>query len=247
MAAVFALNGALFVVAGAALVASFAQGLSGFAFSLVALSLWLHVLTPKIAGPLAITCGLISQCFSLAHFHRSFRFDLLWPMLIGGLVGAPLGVWLLNYADPHVFRTGVGVFLLGYSSFMLFVPPLKPVTAGGRVADSGIGFVGGVMGGMAGLSGAVPTAWCMLRGWNKDVSRAVYQPFNVAIQAMALTTLLAGGVLTPEFGTYILISLPAMALGVWLGLRLYQRISETQFRRLVLWLLLVSGASLVFF
>ena len=247
MVAALSLNLAGFLVAGAALLAAFAQGLSGFAFSLVALSLWLHVLTPTVAGPLAITCGLISQCFSLAHFHRSFRFDLLWPMLVGGLVGAPLGVWLLHYADPQAFRIAVGVFLLGYSAFMLFTPALKPVTSGGRVADGGVGFVGGVMGGMAGLSGAVPTAWCMLRGWNKDVSRAVYQPFNVAIQAMALTTLLAGGVLTREFGTYILMCVPAMALGVWLGLRLYKRISEVQFRRLVLWLLLVSGASLVFF
>ena len=241
-----AITGADLVVAGAALLAAFAQGLSGFAFSLVALSLWLHVLTPSVAGPLAITCGLISQCFALAHFHRSFRFDLLWPLLVGGLIGAPLGVWLLQYADPKLFRMGMGVFLLGYSSFMLFTPALKPVTGAGRVADGGIGFVGGVMGGMCGLSGAVPTAWCMLRGWSKDVSRAVYQPFNVAIQAMAMATLLAGGVLTREFGVYVLIALPAMALGVWLGLRLYHRISETQFRRMVLWLLLISGASLFF-
>jgi uncharacterized membrane protein YfcA len=127
---------------------------------------------------------------------------------------------------------------------MLFAPPLT-ITAGGRTADGGVGFIGGVMGGLAGLSGAVPTAWCMLRGWSKDVSRAVYQPFNVAIQAMALTVLLGGGVLTAEFGYYILFSLPAMALGVWLGLKLYNRISEAQFRRLVLWLLLASGVSLV--
>jgi uncharacterized protein len=245
MGAQLAISDASLAVAGAAMLAAFAQGLSGFAFSLVALGLWLHVLAPATAGPLAIVCSLISQAFALIHLRRSIRLDLLWPFLIGGLVGTPIGVWLLAYADPKIFRVGVGIFLLVYSSYMLFAPPLKPVTAGGRTADGSIGFIGGVMGGMAGLSGAVPTAWCMLRGWSKDVSRAVYQPFNIAIQVIALITLLGTGTLTREFGLYVLYSLPAMALGVWLGLRLYNRISDVQFRRLVLWLLLVSGVSLL--
>ncbi len=233
------------VVAAGALLAAFAQGLSGFAFSLIALGVWLHVLAPKVAGPLAIACSLTAQCFALVHMSRHFRLQLLWPFLVGGLIGAPLGVWLLDYADPKIFRIGVGLFLLVYSSFMLLAKPMTPVRAGGRVADGGIGFVGGVMGGLAGLSGAVPTAWCMLRGWAKDVSRSVYQPFNAAVQAMAMITVLGAGTLTREVLDYILVSVPAMALGVWLGLKAYSRVSEVQFRRLVLWLLLASGISLV--
>ncbi|HEX9464375.1 MAG TPA: sulfite exporter TauE/SafE family protein [Alphaproteobacteria bacterium] len=245
MAALIAMDGAVMVVAAGALLAAFAQGLSGFAFNLVALGLWLHVLAPKVAGPLGIACSLISQCFALMQMDRRFRFDLLWPFLIGGAIGAPLGVWLLDYADPRIFRIVVGLIMLGYSGFMLFAPPLKPLTAGGRTADGGVGFLGGVLGGLAGLSGVVPTAWCMLRGWSKDISRAVYQPFNAAIQAMAMVILLGSGTLTRDVGIYMLVSIPAMALGVWLGLRLYSRISEAQFRRLVLWLLLASGTSLV--
>ena len=233
------------IVAAGALAAAFAQGLSGFAFNLVALGVWLHVLGPKVAGPLGIACSLLSQCFALAQMDRRFRLDLLWPFLVGGLIGAPLGVWLLDYADPKVFRVGVGLLLLAYSLFMLFARPMTPVRAGGRLADGGIGFVGGVMGGLAGLSGAIPTAWCTLRGWGKDMSRAVYQPFNAAIQAVAMVTLLGTGTLTRDVGLYILISVPAMALGVWLGLKAYSRVSEEQFRRLVLWLLFASGISLV--
>jgi uncharacterized membrane protein YfcA len=236
---------AVMVVAAGALIAAFAQGLSGFAFNLVALGFWLHVLGPKVAAPLAIICSLISQCFAIAHMSRRFRFDLLWPFLLGGLIGAPLGVWLLDYADPELFRIGVGMFLLAYSAFMLFAPPLKPLAAGGRAADGGVGFVGGVMGGLAGLSGPAPTAWCMLRGWSMDISRNVYQPFNAAIQAMAMAVLIGSGTLTRDVGLYVLVTLPAMAVGVWLGVKLYKRISEDQFRRLILWLLMASGISLV--
>ena len=40
--------------------------------------------------------------------------------------------------------------------------------------------------------------------------------------------------------------LPAMALGLWAGMRVFSVISEERFRRLVLWLILASGISLQF-
>ncbi len=232
------------IVMGAALVGGFASGLAGFAFGLVALGLWLHVLEPRIAGPLVVLGSLTSQFFSLAHVRRGFRLDLLWPFLVGGLIGTPVGVWLLDYADPLLFRRVTGSFLVVYAIYMLFWPPTRPLHAGGKMADGGIGFLGGVMGGLAGLSGAVPTAWCTLRGWNKDVSRAVYQPLNIAIQAFAVPVLFSAGLLNRDLGHYALLCLPALLVGAWLGLRLYARVDEKQFRNIVLWLLLASGISL---
>lgn len=233
------------VVAGAAFLGAFASGLAGFAFGLVALGLWLHVLNAHVAGPLVIVASLISQTLSLLHFRRAFRFDLLWPFIVGGVIGTPIGVWLLAYMDPLLLRRLMGAFLVLYASFFLLRPPVKPVHSGGRVADGGIGFVGGIMGGLAGLSGAVPTVWCGLRGWSKDASRAVYQPFNVVVQVAALPALFGAGLLSRELGYYTLLCIPAMLVGVWLGIRVYSRIDEAQFRKLILWLLLASGGSLL--
>ena len=42
-----------------------------------------------------------------------------------------------------------------------------------------------------------------------------------------------------------LVGLPALALGTWAGLRLFGKLDDQAFRRVVLVLLLVSGASLL--
>jgi uncharacterized membrane protein YfcA len=42
------------------------------------------------------------------------------------------------------------------------------------------------------------------------------------------------------------LGLPALIAGCWLGWKLYGRLDEAQFRKVVLILLLVSGAVLVF-
>src|SRR5215472_853450 len=109
-------------VAGTALLGAFASGLAGFAFGLIAFGLWLHVLSPQVAGPLVIVASLFAQCLSIIHVRRAFRFDLLWPFLVGGVIGTPLGVWLLAYADPLVVRRAMGVFLVAYAGFFLLRP-----------------------------------------------------------------------------------------------------------------------------
>jgi uncharacterized protein len=49
---------------------------------------------------------------------------------------------------------------------------------GGRAADTGIGFAGEILGGLAGLSGPIPILWASMRSWGKDERRGIFQTFN---------------------------------------------------------------------
>ncbi len=232
-------------ISASALIAAFTSGLSGFAFGMVALSLWLHFLDPVVAGPLVVLCSLTGQLITTFSLHRSFRPDLFWPFILGGALGIPLGVMILKIAEPGPLKRGFGLFLVVYSTYALLRRSFKPVLAGGRLADGGIGMVGGVMGGMAGLSGVIPVLWCDLRGWGKEIGRGVYQPFNIAMHALALAGMAFAGLLGPEVWAAFAICAPAIVIGTFAGLRLYARVDERQFRRIVLWLVLVSGLALV--
>lgn len=229
---------------GTAFVASFTSGLSGFAFGLVALGLWLHLVEPAVAGPLVVLGSLTGQLITTVALRRSFRPDLAWPFILGGAFGVPFGVLALKLADPGPLKRGFGVFLVAYAAYSLLRPPLRPVLAGGRLADGGIGMVGGVMGGMAGLSGAIPVLWCDLRGWGKDLSRGVYQPFNIAMHLLALGGMAIGGLLGGEVWTAFAVCLPGIAAGTFAGLKLYSKVDDRQFRLIVLWLVLASGVML---
>lgn len=234
----------LLVLAGA-LAAGFVSGLSGFAFAMVSLGFWAHTLPPTVLAPLIVACSACSQVYSIGRLHRSMRMDLAMPFILGGLLGVPLGVWLLAWIEPKPFKLSVGLFLVTYATIVLAIGRMPPLRWGGRLADAAIGWIGGVMGGIAGLSGAVPTIWCGLRGWSRDDQRGAFQPFNLALQIAALAAFGVEGLLTAEVGTLFLLALPAMTVGVIGGLSLYSRIDDAQFRRLVLWLLLTSGVTLV--
>ena len=78
----------LIVAAGAA-AAGFAQGVTGFAFSVVALSFWAWALPPETAAPLAVFGALTGQIASLASVRVGFEWTKIVPLILGGWIGVP--------------------------------------------------------------------------------------------------------------------------------------------------------------
>jgi uncharacterized membrane protein YfcA len=73
----------------------------------------------------------------------------------------------------------------------------------------------------------------------------VFQPVAVAIFIMSALWIGARGAITPEVIKLFLVGLPALFAGTWLGMKLFSRLDEPTFRKIVLALLLVSGVLLM--
>jgi uncharacterized membrane protein YfcA len=217
-----------------------AAGAAGFAFGIVATSIWLHAISPLHAAFIVVSAGLINQAGLNWSLRKSIDTGRLWPFLIGGVVGVPIGVALLVSAPPDTIRLALAVFMAVYGLYALAAPRLLQITWGGRTADGGIGLLGGILGGLAGLSGVLPAIWTQLRGWPKDTARGVYQPFILA--AHLLSMLLIGVMALDRTGVVLfLLALPAVLLGSWIGWMIYGRLDERRFQQLFAALLIVSG------
>jgi uncharacterized membrane protein YfcA len=224
---------------------AFVAGLSGFAFGLVAASLWLYVLTPLQSASLIIGFGLLVQGYSVWKLRGALDWRTLWPFMLGAVIGVPLGVSLLAWADPKSVRIAMGAILIAYSLYALLRPKLKVAAKVSPVADVTVGFVNGLIGGLTGLAGIVVTIWCNLRALPRDVQRATFQPVAIVVFAMAALWLGAKGAITLETAKLFALGLPFLFAGTWLGLKLFGRIDETAFRKIVLVLLFVSGVALL--
>jgi len=240
-----ALASALIVAAGAA-VAGFAQGMTGFAFASVALSIWAWALPPQTAAPLAVFGALTGQFASLVSFRGGFEWPRILPFVAGGVVGAPIGVFLLHNANTQGFRLAIGVLLIAYCLFGFFFRDLGHVKRGGRSLDALFGGIGGLLGGLGGMAGFAPAMWTQLRGWKRDLRRATMQAYNIAMHCLTISLYARTGTLTHADLSQFLIVAPAMLIPSWLGARVYTRFSEQAFTRAVLIGLGGSGAALVF-
>jgi len=225
---------------------AFVAGLSGFAFGLIAASLWLYILTPLQSATLIVAFGLIVQGYSVWKLRHALDWQKLWPFVFGAALGVPVGVTLLTWSDPRGVKIAVGIFLVLYSVYAFFRPSLKLPATDGAAIDAAVGFLNGTLGGLTGLAGILVTIWCGLRGWPKDVQRTIFQPVAVAVFLMTAIWLGVKETVTAETIRLFLIGLPCLIAGTWLGLKLFGRIDETMFRKIVLALLFASGAILIF-
>lgn len=221
------------------------NGLTGFGTALTALGIWLFALPPTVAATLVIICSVASQLQTLPMIWRTILWKRVLIFVAPGLLGVPIGTLLLPHIDPRVFKIVVGLLLVGYSGYALLRRADFKTAWGGHIADGVVGFFGGVLGGLAGVSGAPPVIWTDLRGWTKHERRAVMQMFNTAILSLALVSHAAWGLVTRDVIVAAIVALPGTIIAVHAGAFIYRRLADHSYQRVILGLLLVSGLILI--
>lgn len=235
-------------IMAAVFVAALVSSVAGFAFSAICGALLLHLVDePVRAVQIMMTCSAGGQAFMVWSLRREIEWRALWPFLAGALAGLPLGLLLLLQSPPRLYAHALGAFLVAYAVYMLLRRPGR-LRHQNPVLDGGVGFLGGITGGVAAFPGAPVTAWCAHKGWSKERQRGVYQPFILVLQLAAIALLALGAVPARgpvSFDASGIAFLPAMLLGTLLGLGLFRRLSDRQFGKALNGFLIAAGIALL--
>lgn len=232
----------LYLVLGAA-AGGFINGLAGFGTSLFALGFFLNVMPPLQAVSIIMLLSVAAGAQGLwlvrrtimSHWQRLLRF------LIPAIIGVPLGIGMLSMIDAGALKLVVAGFLILYGSYFSLRRALPKFERPTPAIDGLIGFVSGILGGAASLSGALPTMWCSMRPWTKAETRAVLQPFNATVLGASAAILFFRGAYTSQSMLAFFIALPVVMIFAQIGIVVFKRISDDGFRRLLIAMTLLSG------
>jgi uncharacterized membrane protein YfcA len=177
---------------------SLVVGATGFGSAAVAGAIMLFWLVPVSAVPILIAASLTTQLLSFAQLWHILRWRGSLPLLVGGLIGMPFGVLLLQRVDPDAFRIAFGIFLVCWSGYVLLRPQLK-FHRKSQIADVFVGITGGITGGAIAFPGAVPAIWCTLTRNNKEEQRGTIQVFILIMQLCTLAYLATKGLIVRGF------------------------------------------------
>jgi uncharacterized protein len=228
------------------------SGLSGFAFSAVPASiLWL--LPPLQAVPLIMLLSTCNQLLSVGALRKELMLrstaerEGSLAYIAGGLGGVPIGLGLLQALPTRYFASGLGLFLIIYSAVVLLKPDGLRIRLSGWKPAVAVGAAGGIVGWFSAFPASIPAVYLGLGGLSKVETRSITQPYILVMQLISLSilALTRHAIFNMEFWSIWALTLPAVLLGTSTGVGLYRRISEMNFRRAVLILLMVSGVSLV--
>jgi len=234
----------IFLLAGAA-AGGFVSGLAGYGTALFALGFWLTVMPPIQAVAIGAGVGLLTGVQSYWVVRREIVWSRAALLLVPALIGLPLGQIALTYADPTILRLLIASLLMMNGVFFLFRSSLPKLQRSTPRADMSVGFIGGIIGGFAGIAGALPSMWVALKACPKLEHRALMQPFVIAILLLTITLMTLRGAYTPETLNMLMVAVPVTIISGQLGLFVFKRLADPQFHTLVLLLLFFSGSAIM--
>ncbi len=229
------------------LAGGFINGLAGFGTALFALGFFLSVMPPTQAVAVVAVLSVASSMRGLWLVRDTVRVQAgrILRFVLPGVVGIPVGIAVLALLDARTLKLAVAGFLLVYGGYFILRRPLPQFEHPARPVDAMVGLLGGILGGAASLSGALPTLWCSMRPWSKVEIRCVLQSFNAVILGTTAAALWMRGAIAPETPILMAIAVPAALLSSHLGIAAFRRIPEQHFRRLLVGLCLFAGVVLL--
>lgn len=225
-----------------AAVAAYAQAVSGFGFALLAVPLAMPLVGVQEAIATATLLGFILTFSASVKLRSQVAWKPVMTVSAAAIVGMPLGLLILQWADPHYLALGIGCVVL------LTVVVLawgKLGQLGSRGGVLGAGFVSGALLSSTGMNGPpLVLAFQSLKMSPQQFRASLQATFTIADVFVLIGFVLVGALSWPiTFQT--LAAAPALALGWWLGDKTFHRLPPKTFRTVVLVLLGISGCSAI--
>ncbi|HYF92890.1 MAG TPA: sulfite exporter TauE/SafE family protein [Symbiobacteriaceae bacterium] len=223
---------------------SVVSGMAGFGFGIAVMPFMLMLYPPKVAVCLTPVISLGGLFLQWTRVRRDADPFVAKHLVIGAVLGIPLGVFLLVAINPLQVKLLVGLavvvaIIAQVTTGKTEGPALRP----GRWLTLAGGFGGGLLAstvGQPGIPVGLLMAWTRL---DKTVVRGTMVTFLVVTQLVAVINLFLQKVLSPSvLGTGFLL-MPFYLLGLSIGNKGFKVASQGLYRRLLLGLLTVSAVT----
>jgi uncharacterized membrane protein YfcA len=223
-------SAAMFFLVGSAFVAGLARGFSGFGSALIFIPLASSIIGAKLASPLLLVIDFIAAAPLIPNGWRQADRRDVGNMLLGSLIGVPIGAWALTQMDGLAVR---------WMIVALIVPMLALLMSGWRYRGTPTAALTAAVGALAGFFNGVAQVGGppIVLYWLRDTTAARVVRANIIAYfaaASVLTTIsyLIGGVLTTAVVGLAVLTGPAFGIGLWLGSHMFGLASEETFRRI---------------
>ena len=238
---------------------------SGFGSALVAMPIVCLVIDLRMAAPLQALLSFVVSATVLYQNWRALQWREASRLILGAILGIPLGTLALKSVAPSLVTGCLGLMLLGYGLFEFRTrhrarsssdserapgpddPKSKiqnPKSGASWIAWL-VGFAAGVVGGAYAADGPPLIIYGSVKRWPKATFKSVLQSCFLVNGAFIVLCHGASGLITKSVLSYCLYALPGLLIGIVVGSYVDRRLDHNRFRTFVLCLILLLGASLL--
>ena len=223
-------------MAVAFLVASFVRGYSGFGFSALIVASSALVTNPLHFVAVVMICEFMMTFQQARGVWHAISWWRVMTLMLGALVGVPLGLWALTGIGADAARAVISVYVLVMCAALLagWTMPREA----GRPAHVAAGVISG-MANAAGMGGLPVAVFFAAQPIAAAVFRATLIAYFAALDLFSLPLMWGTGIIVWDTFKVALAAMPLMWLGIWAGGRHFLATDPQDFRKFAIGLLAV--------
>ncbi|WP_319222033.1 sulfite exporter TauE/SafE family protein [Moritella sp.] len=212
--------------------------------SLIAIPLLAHFLPLTFVVPMVLVLDLVASIVLSRHMRLQVRWDEIRFLLPTTIIGMLIGAVLLVNLPREPLLTGLGLFVIFFSVRYLFNIHSEKLISRWWALPTGLG--GGMIGAMFGTGGPPYVVYLTHRVHDKTEFRGTLSGLFMLDGALRVVTFLTMGLLfQEEMFSSLLMAIPLVGIGLYLGDKVHLGISHRQQLAIIGVLLLISGGSLL--
>ena len=217
-------------------IASIIRGFNGFGFSATCISGFSFILPAVEIVPIILILEVLISIFMVPYIWSKIDWNFVLKLLLGIIIGSPIGLYLLKYLTPDVTHLAVCVLIIFFSLLLMKGYVKKKINN-----NYGKFFTGIVSGALNGLTtlGGMPVALFLLA---TSVQPAIIRGslaalfFLTDIYAFVLSFFAGIVDLTTIYRTVPLIII--LPIGVYIGNKFFVKSKEKTYRKVVFYFLI---------
>jgi len=214
-------------------------GLGGFGFSLVSAPLLVIFIPSRVVVPIIIFLSIFLNLVLFLRTRKDFQPGRIWPLMVGGAIGIPLGTCLLLVTEPGLIKFVIGFLIILFGLALLFEVRMKVDKE--KKALGPIGLASGILNGSVSMSGPPVILFFQNQKFKKDEFRANLIGYFFVLNIITLPIFLAAGLLTEEVVFTSAALIPGMITGSLIGCALAKNVDNRSFRRLTIVIIICAG------
>ncbi len=231
-------------IAAVAFVAGVMRGFSGFGSALMIVPVASAFLGPQVAVPVVTAVHVVTSIQLMPSALRDVEWGRVVPLSLAGCITLPIGVWLLATGEPEIIRKGISVLII-FFAFMMMRGWRYTGKINGWIMGA-VGLVGGFITGAASVGGPPVVTFLMAGPFTAAQNRASIILYFLFVQIIAIGMYWVGGLLVGQIIGGCLLIMPTLMTGMWIGQRMFSKVSEKTFRRIALMFLMAIGIATLF-
>ena len=224
-------------LASVILLASFVRGFSGFGFSASSVSLLSFIIPPKEIVPIILLLEIVASFFMIPSIWNKINWKFVTYLMVGVVFGTPLGVSLLANLEPKIMHLVISLTVLIFAYLLL--KGYKNEKLNHNVSKFFVGGVAGTVNGFGTLAGLPIALYLLIIAAEPAVIRASLAALFFFTDGYALFLGYFNEIINIKV---IYRSLPlflVIPIGVFLGTKFFKESSKANYKKYVLYFLIV--------